>query len=190
MLQSFPLLGARLSALALVTDPGTLLDAKGLVVQSETVSTSMGALSTEVLGAVGPVQLFRFQFPAPVRFCGRFNVRVPWTLTTQSPTAASRGTMRASLTIAGTTVVSALSGAPRNLNSANGTLFTELLALAMSTPVLVNAGDVIELRIQAEITTISGVGADVFTPTLRHNPELTGDQLVMELQGGALVVSQ
>lgn len=185
-------MGARESNAQTAASFGMWLDPEGYIVASETTSTSWGTgLSATALGVVGTAQPFRMVVAAnsvqgySVGWKGRVILRVPWTLTTQAAGAAARGTVRASLVIDGTTVLTA-QGAPRNLNSANGTEFVELIVLepeVASSIVSLPAGTIFTIELQPIITTVSATGGDTFTPTLRHDPQEPDDQLVMELPG-------
>lgn len=175
------LLGGRSSANTAIAAVADLMEAQGYIVSSETPSTSWGALACDALGEVGTAQVFRAVAGDAFLFSGRLLLRVPWTLTTQTATAAARATLRAKLLLNGTEVAS-VDGAPRNINSANGTQFTELLGLTVTTPTVVFAGGTIDIQIVPLITVVAAA-AQTYVPTLRHNPQAVDDQLVAEFGG-------
>lgn len=179
--QGVPLLGGRNSANTSLAGVGDLMDADGYVVSSETASTSYGSISCAALGEVGTPQQFAWTAGNSFLFSGRLLLRLPWTLTTQTATATARATLRAKLYIAGVLIASG-DGAPRNINSTNGTKFAELISLSVTTPVLIPAGGVILLTITELITTVAAAG-QVYTATLRHDPQTVDDQLVAEFGG-------
>lgn len=192
MFKAESFLGARKSDGQTAASFGMMLDPDGLIVSSETLSTSWGAgLSATALGAVGTAQPFRASVAASssqgfaTHWKGQVIVRVPWTLTTQAAGAAARGTVRATLYVDGVAVITG-DGAPRNLNSANGTEFVELIQLTIapgSAALSLVAGTTVNIELQPYITTVSGTGGDTFTPTLRHDPQEPDDQLVFEFTG-------
>ncbi len=177
-----------MSAFTVVSDHGVLLDPAGYMPQSETASTSFGTLvAADSTGVKGTAQLFDGRSASQtVQVQMQVLCRVPWTLTTQCATATARATMRASLLIAGV-VVATSDGAPRNINATNGTKYTELIAMSMAAPVTINPGDILELKIELLITTVGGAGTTV-TATLRHDPQVILDQLVLNFQGAAGLV--
>jgi hypothetical protein len=180
MLQSETVLGARLSIATAAADVGVTLDPAGYINESATTSTTWGSISCAALGLVGTPQVFRSKVPTQtVQIGGRILVRVPWTLTTQGSDAASRGTVRVTLTIDGT-VITTGDGGPRNLNSTNGTRFTELIALVMPSAAVMPPGAVVDITITPLITVAGGT---TYTPALRHDPTAPDDQLVIEFQG-------
>lgn len=179
------LLGIRQSVATLAADRGIWVDAEGFIVASETTETSFGAAEvTSATGVVGTPQLFRVLVESPpTTAMFRVVLRVPWTLTTQSAGAPTRGTMRASLLVNGAIAGTAGRGAPRNMNAANGTEYVELIELTTSTPVSVTQGMPIDIQIEPEITVASGVPGSSCECTLRHNPQAVGAQLVAEFHG-------
>lgn len=194
MFQSESLLGARTSANMTASSNGVLLDPNGLIVSSATGSTSFGAAeSTAATGVVGTAQSFRTMFStawgpnaATRSWNGRAIVRVPWTLTTGDAAggSASEGTMRATLAVNGVTVATA-QGAARNVHTSNGTQYVELIELDMTSGVQISPGQPVTLTIQPIITTASGVGGSTMVTTLRHDPQVIADQLVIEFTGSA-----
>jgi hypothetical protein len=194
MFASETVLGARMSANTAVGALGSLVDPKGLINQSESASTSFGAgLACTALGLVGTAQKFRTDVVSVnpdgfiPRVAARILLRVPWTLTTQAAGAAAKATIRADLLVNGVSVAHA-SGAGRALNAANGTPYVELITLLV--PVASGtweAGTTLEIQLQPEVTTISATPGDTYQPTLRHNPQVIGDQLVAEFTGFASV---
>lgn len=177
------LLGARMSALANPGDNAVLLDPQGYVVATDTGSTAWGVLlSAAALGQVGTPQRFLAkQATQSTQLALQVIVRVPWTLTTQAAGAAS-GVIDAVLLLNGVAVSPVVSGNVRNLNSANGTQFVELLTLVMSSPAILQPGDVLAVQLTPRVT-IASIAGQTFTPTLRHDPQVINDQLVAEFQG-------
>lgn len=177
------LLAARTSLGTLVGDLGLLLDPDGYVVESGTTSTSWGSLAADgAPGVVGVAQIFEAVAPTQTtQLAGQIILRIPWTLTTQSAGAATRGQLVVNLVVNGVTVASGL-GAIRNLNDPNGTLYTEIVALIMSTAIILPPGSTVRVSIQESITT-SGAAGNTFTGTLRHDPQEPTDQLAVEFQG-------
>lgn len=171
------LLGGRSSSGTTTADAGILVDAEGYVASSETSSTSYGTLACDAVGAVGTGQFFRTR---AVFISATLILRVPWTLTTHTVTATARGTIRAALYVNDVLITQA-DGAPRNLSSADGTRYTELISLT-GAPVVANAGDVVEIRLIPVITVVAA-GGQTYVPTLRHDPQTVNDQLVVEIGG-------
>ena len=188
MLSSETLLGMRSSANTAAAAAAALIDPNGYVVSSETSSTSFGAgLARDSLGVKGTLQRFAaVAVAAPSTSAWRVIVRAPWTLTTQSVGINTRGTLRATLFVAGVQVATAL-GAARNLNAANTTPYVELIVLDVpaGTPVTIGPGTQIEVTLQPEVTIVSGTPGSTWEPTLRHDPQTVGSQLVVEFQGTA-----
>lgn len=185
MFPSLSLLALRLSAFTAAADRGAFCDPHGVLNASETTSTSWGAgLDTGTTGLKGTAQVFRFVVPTQTEIVnGRILLRVPWTLTTQAP-AGAQGTIQATVAITPPgqppVTVSAL-GAVRNLNSANGTQFVELIALDFPSGVTFTPGTTVDVTVQPTVTT-AAAGATLVA-TLRHNPAVAGDQFVAEFQG-------
>jgi hypothetical protein len=188
MLRGESLLAGRLSAATTAASLGFLMDANGYTVASDTTSTSFGAAEpTDTLGLKGQAQTFRGIAAIPVQGQFRILVRVPWTLTTQSAGAPTRGTIAVGVSIGGVVVVALAAtgpqGAPRNLNSANGTRFVELIAVDMPAIEAIAAGTAIDILVQPLVTVVSGVGGSTMETTLRHDPSAVDDQLALEFQG-------
>lgn len=187
MLLSLSLLGFRLSSATTAASLGAFLDPNGFLNASETSSTAWAGagIDTGTTGPKGTAQTFRIVVPTQTEpYLGRILLRIPWTLTTQAP-AGCQGTIQASATITpgggGTPVtIPATLGGVRNLNSANGTTFVEIIALDMPAFVLLTPGTTIDITVQPNVTT-AAAGATL-VPTLRHNPAVLADQLVAELQ--------
>lgn len=176
-------LAARMSAASAASSNGSLIDPDGLIVSSDSASTSWGSDDSDTTGLKGTAQKFRVlvgSAPTTVQFTAR--VRVPWTLTSQSAGGATRGTIFASLLVNGVAVATGM-GSPRNLNSANGTQFVELIELVMSAPASVSPGSEIAIQVQPEVTIASGTPGTNWEPTLRHDPQAIASQLVVEFQG-------
>lgn len=187
MLLALSLFGIRTSMASTAASTGSLIDPNGFINATETTSTSWGAgLASDSTGLKGTAQDFRAIYAgAPSTISGVVHLRVPWTLTTQSAGAGTRGTVSASLIIDGVEIVVSTGSVARSLNSANGTEFVELIELIMplGTSVAVQPGSAIVIRLQPKVTTASGVGGSTWEPTLRHDPQSIASQLVAEFTG-------
>ena len=189
MLLTLSLLAIRFSDGLAASDPGGWCDPNGFVNQSASTSTSFGAGgSVTVAGPVGTAQSFTFTVGEQTALVGgRLLLRVPWVLTTQAADAAARGQIRATLTINGTTIGTAV-GAIRNLNSANNTRWTEIMCLDLSPAQILTPGTEITVTFQPIVTTISATIGDTMTTTLEHNPSVPVSQLALDFMnaGGGL----
>jgi hypothetical protein len=188
MFRSESMLGARESGGTAGGAIGLLIDPEGYLVSSATTGTSWGAgMDVSTIGLKGTAQVFRAVVPAQVdqdspRVAPRVYVRVPWTLTTASggtPTA----TMQVSLFVNGVLVGAAVNGAARSLSAANGTKYTEIIAvtIAATAMALWTPGTTVDIVIQPIV--IVATGGTTCELTLRHDPQTIDDQLVVEFQG-------
>jgi len=181
---SVSLLGGRTSANTALAAVGDLMDPTGYVSATETTSTTWGALACDALGEVGTPQVFRISLAETIQYAGRLLLRIPWTLTTQTATGTARASLNAKLFLNGVQVAAGQGGS-RNINSSNGTQFTELIPLIVTTPVTVLLGTAIEIQIVPVILVVAAA-AQTYVPTLRHDPQSVNDQLVVQGFGGAL----
>jgi len=183
MFDSETMVGIRPSANTTASAQAVWCDPDGLVVSSETTSTSWGAgVTSDTTGAKGTAQFFLMLFAAyRTRAAPMFILRVPWTLTTQSA-GTPQGTIHVRI-IHGATVIGEANGASRSLSAANGTQYTEIIAIPLAAPINLDPGNLIYIEFQPTVTVPSGSAGSTFEATLRHDPATLGSQLVCEIQG-------
>lgn len=185
MVAALSLLAFRPSALLLAADVGGFLDPDGFINASGSVATDYAAAATDVATVVEVPQTFVAVVSQQQTLSRpRINLRVPWTVKTASAGTPS-GRIRVRLLLNGVSVTSGL-GAIRSLHPTNGTRYTDLIVIEPSAAFIPKAGDALTVSVDLEVTTASGSAGSTIVLTLRHDPALSADQFVMELQGGGL----
>lgn len=174
-------LAIRFSGLTAAADVGGFCDPNGYVNSSASATTSFGVPEpVTALALIGTAQSFTFKVAEQTGlFGGRILARIPWVLTTQATGAATRAKLKITLTV-GTTTPVVVYGAERNLNNANGTRFTEIVALDIGSQIL-TPGTSITITVQPEVTTVSATPGDVVVTTLEHDPNTLVSQFAIDM---------
>lgn len=181
------LVAARASGLTLVGDTGLWLDPDGLIVSSDSVSTSWGAAlnANAAPGTLlGTAQVFAIVAPETIQGWFSAQIRIPWTVTAAAGAGAPTAQIRATL-LGNGVVIATRDGAARGVQAGTaGTQYTEIIQIDPGAPYQLSRGQALSIQFQPRLVVAAG-GVATFEPTLRHDPGTPADQLALDLVGMA-----